>query len=170
MTSPPVVVDHRLDWPPRADALVRQLRSLIGSEAERIEHIGSTAIANMAAKDVVDLQVSVVDLARAVEAFDRPLLQLGFRRSPYEHDHVPAESLDDPERWAKRGWVRRSGPEGDVNLHVRLVGSPNERLALLFRDWFCSHPEADPAYSSFKRALCAVCTDVTTYTEAKDPV
>ena len=43
-----------------------------------------------------------------------------------------------------------------MNLHVRLAGSPNERLALLFRDWFRAHPEAVP--------------DVATYSDVKDPV
>ncbi len=170
MTSCPVVVDYRPDWPARADALVQRLRSQLGSRAEWIGHIGGTAIPHMAAKDVVDLQVSVVDLAEAAEAFDLPLHELGFRRSPYERDHVPAGTFDDPEKWAKRLWVRRCSSEGDVNLHVRLVGSPNERLALLFRDWFRSHPEAVPAYASFKRALCAVCPDVASYAETKDPV
>ena len=57
-----------------------------------------------------------------------------------------------------------------MNLHVRLAGSPNERLALLFRDWFRAHPEAVPAYVAFKRVLAAAVPDIATYTDAKDPV
>jgi GrpB-like predicted nucleotidyltransferase (UPF0157 family) len=38
------------------------------------------------------------------------------------------------------------------NLHVRLAGSPNERLALLFRDWSRAHPAAVPAYGACKTA------------------
>jgi GrpB-like predicted nucleotidyltransferase (UPF0157 family) len=34
-----------------------------------------------------------------------------------------------------------------------LAGSPNERLALLFRDQLSAHPAAVPAYASFKLAL-----------------
>jgi GrpB-like predicted nucleotidyltransferase (UPF0157 family) len=94
----------------------------------------------MDAKDVLDLQVGVTDLELATTAFDRPLGDLGFERSPYEHDDVPAGTEDDPGHWVKRLWVRRGADA--VNLHVRLVGSPNERLALLFRDWLRSHPEA----------------------------
>lgn len=170
VTGLPVVVDYRPDWPTRAAALLEQLRRELGSSIKRIEHIGSTAIPGMAAKDVLDLQASVTDLTRAAETFDGPLRLLGFRRSPYEHDHVPAGSRDDQSRWAKRLWVRRGSPEGDVNLHVRLVGFPNERLALLFRDWFRAHPEAVPAYASFKRSLAAISPDVGTYAEVKDPV
>jgi GrpB-like predicted nucleotidyltransferase (UPF0157 family) len=50
------------------------------------------------------------------------------------------------------------------------IGSPNERLALLFRDWFRNHPEAVPAYSSFKVVLAEVCPDVDVYSGTKDPV
>lgn len=59
---------------------------------------------------------------------------------------------------------------GDVNLHVRGTGSPNERLALLFRDWFRAHSDAVPAYAAFKFALAHSTLDVDTYTEVKDPV
>jgi GrpB-like predicted nucleotidyltransferase (UPF0157 family) len=124
----------------------------------------------MAAKDVLDLQVSVRDLSQVSAGLDRALGPLGFTRSPYEHDHVPAGLVDDPSRWAKRLWVRRGDPRGDVNLHVRAEGSPNERLALLFRDWFRAHPGAVPAYAAFKRSLAAVTTDVGTYADVKDPV
>lgn len=84
------------------------------------EHIGSTGLA---AKDVIDLQVSVADLDDAVLAFDAPLQADGFTRLPYERDHVPAGVDDDPGRWAKRIWTRRGHPDGDVNLHARLAGS-----------------------------------------------
>lgn len=58
----------------------------------------------------------------------------------------------------------------DVNLHVRVAGSPNERLALLFRDWFRAHPEAVPAYAAFKRTLAGAVADTGTYADVKDPV
>jgi GrpB-like predicted nucleotidyltransferase (UPF0157 family) len=58
----------------------------------------------------------------------------------------------------------------DVNLHVRLAGSANERLALLFRDWFRAHPAAVPAYAAFKRALADAAPDLEPYTTVKNPV
>jgi len=142
----------------------------LGGSAERIEHIGSTSIPSMPAKDVIDLQISVADLDRAARTFDEPLAALGFRRSPHSQDHIPAGRSDDPCRWAKRLWVRRDSHQGDVNLHVRRVGSPNERLALLFRDWFRSHPDAVPAFGSFKASLAEIALDTDVYTEVKDPV
>jgi GrpB-like predicted nucleotidyltransferase (UPF0157 family) len=157
-------------WPERASMLIEQLHGALGHDALRIEHIGSTAIPMMDAKDLLDLQVSVADLDIAVERFDRPLITMGFERLPYDRDHVPAGRPDDPARWTKRFWRRRSQPDGDVNLHVRLVGSPNERLALLLRDWMRAHPEAVSPYAAFKRALSASAPDLALYADLKDPV
>lgn len=164
------VVSYDQGWSDRAAALTDLLATTLGDRARRIEHVGSTAVAGMDAKDVLDVQVSVEDLDSAVIQFDDALNSVGFVRLPYEHDHVPAGSGDDPDRWVKRMWARRNHPHGDVNLHVRLVGSPNERLALLFRDWFRAHPQSVPAYGAFKRALAAAVPSVDVYTDIKDPV
>lgn len=143
---------------------------MLGDPALRIEHIGSTSIPGMAAKDVIDLQMSVSSLERAADLFEAPLAVLGFARAAAVRDHVPAGVEDDPARWAKLLWSRRGHLGGDVNLHVRLAGSPNERLALLFRDWFRAHPDAISAYGDFKIALAHVAPDTATYADVKDPV
>ena len=89
---------------------------------------------------------------------------------PYERDHVPARRDDDPARWAKRFWSRQGHSDLDANVHVRVAGSPNERLALLFRDWFCAHPAAVPAYAAFKAPLAAAIPDLDIYADLEDPV
>ena len=165
-----VIVDYDPEWPRRAALLIDQLSEALGATARRIDHIGSTSIPGMAAKDVLDIQVSVDDLDDAVAAFDKGLRALGFEQGPYGHDHVPAGSLDDPDLWIKRFWSRRGSVDSDVNLHVRTVGSPNERLALLFRDWLRAHPSAVPAYGAFKRALADAVPESGSYSEVKDPV
>jgi GrpB-like predicted nucleotidyltransferase (UPF0157 family) len=157
-------------WVERAAVLIAALHAALGARALRIDHVGSTAIPAMDAKDVLDIQVSVEDLDDAQEHFDAPLHGLGFVRAPNgTRDHVPAGRRDDPALWAKRFWARR-GTGGDANLHVRLSGSPNERLALLFRDWMRVHPQAVIAYSAIKRSLAAAMLDLDTYADVKDPI
>lgn len=172
----PVVVTYQADWPDRAAALAASLRERLAPLAERVDHIGSTSIPGMAAKDILDVQVSVADLDEAARAFDEPLAGLGFEPGPFEFDHVPshfdhvpAGRDDDPRQWSKRFWSRRGRPPA-VNLHVRRRGSPNERLALLFRDWFRAHPDAIAGYAAFKVALSAAVPDVEVYSDIKDPV
>jgi GrpB-like predicted nucleotidyltransferase (UPF0157 family) len=171
MTREPVVISTPdPKWAERADVLMATLRAALGARALRIDHVGSTAIPRMDAKDLLDIQVSVTDLDDAQRNFDGPLRDLGFVGAPVgSHDHVPAGRTDDPALWVKRFWSRRGTGE-DVNLHVRLSGSPNERLAFLFRDWMRAHPEAVIAYSAIKRSLAEAIPDVDTYTEVKDPI
>jgi GrpB-like predicted nucleotidyltransferase (UPF0157 family) len=164
------VVPYDDRWPGRAAAELVALRTAIGRLVCHADHIGSTAVPGMAAKNVLDLQLSVRDLDAAAAAFDAPLARLGYTRLPYEHDHVPAGDGSDPALWAKRTWRRRDHPAGDVNLHVRVVGSPNERLALLFRDWLRAHPLAVAAYARFKAELARAVVGLEVYTEIKDPV
>ena len=168
--SPLMVVPWDPVWPVRAADLVTELARRIGPAARRIEHIGSTAIPGMAAKPVYDLQVSVTDLVATADVIDSAVLPLGLARFPWERDHVPAGSADPPERWAKRAWAKPAPGGERIHLHARLVGSPNERLALLFRDWFRAHPTAVPAYARFKTLLAAALDDIDTYTDIKDPV
>lgn len=161
-----VTADPR--WSARGGDLAARLAARLGV---RVEHIGSTSVPGLAAKDILDLQASVAELTDAdADAFVAPLVDLGFTLRPFRQDHVPAGSDDPPELWAKRMYARRDHPDGDVNLHVRRTGSPNERLALLFRDWFRAHPAAVPAYARFKRALAEVCPDIEVYADVKDPV
>jgi GrpB-like predicted nucleotidyltransferase (UPF0157 family) len=164
------IAPYQADWPRQFDRLAQDLSTVLRPLAIRVDHIGSTSIPGMHAKDVIDVQVSVADLAAAAAAFDEPLARLGFERGPYESDHVPAGHDDAPAPWAKRFWSRRGHPDGDVNLHVRRSGSPGERFALLFRDWLRANPHAVIAYSRFKTALAASMPGLDRYTDVKDPV
>jgi GrpB-like predicted nucleotidyltransferase (UPF0157 family) len=158
-------------WQGRGLELAEEMRVALGPLARRVEHIGSTSIPGMAAKPVYDMQISVDDLAEAADAFDAPLrASFGLERRPWERDHVPAGRGDDPALWTKRLWGSSRTGGGRINLHVRVVGSPNERLALLFRDWFRAHPPAVPAYAAFKLALAGITDDLEVYTDVKDPV
>jgi GrpB-like predicted nucleotidyltransferase (UPF0157 family) len=171
MTSRALIVPYDEQWPARAAAELSRLVRALAPLVLHGDHIGSTAVPGMAAKPILDLQLSVRDLNEAAASFGAPLAALGYDRLPYERDHVPAGDDGDPELWAKRYWRRRNHPAGDVNLHVRVAGSPNERLALLFRDWLRAHPPAVAAYARFKAVLAdAVNGDLEVYTDVKDPV
>lgn len=170
MVSKLLVAEYDVTWRERGSELAGELLAALAPVALHVDHIGSTAIPGMAAKPVFDLQASVADLDEAERAFGRALSLRGFELSPYRRDHVPAGWADPPERWVKRLWVRRGHAEPDANLHVRLLGSPNERLALLFRDWFRAHPEAIPGYARFKKSLADAVPDLDTYTDVKDNV
>jgi GrpB-like predicted nucleotidyltransferase (UPF0157 family) len=161
------IVDYDPDWPDQFRRLAAELRHHLGEAASRIDHIGSTAVPGLAAKDVIDLQVTVAGLAdadRLAPAFQRA----GYLPTPYRHDHRPAGDTSDPTTWEKRLW--RSPPGGRrVNVHVRVAGWPNQRYALLFRDYLRARPDAAAAYARLKRGLAGqVGGDLGVYTELKD--
>lgn len=59
---PVVIVAPDPRWPLRFGAERRRIADALGPVAARIDHIGSTAVPDLAAKPIVDIQVSVVDV------------------------------------------------------------------------------------------------------------
>src|SRR4029079_1192646 len=58
-----------------------------------------------------------------------------------------------------------------TNVHVRVAGRPNQRYALLFRDYLRVHPAAAAGYADLKRQLAAYHPDdIQAYVNIKDPV
>lgn len=141
-----------------------------GNRAPRIDHIGSTSIAGLASKDVVNAQVTVVD-ERAVDGAAERLGCAGWRVArPPMVDHVPPGAPPDPHEWVKR-FSREPHDHRRVNLHIRIAGRANWRYALLFRDYLREHPSAAAAYAAFKRRAAALLpNDLDAYADLKDPV
>jgi GrpB-like predicted nucleotidyltransferase (UPF0157 family) len=162
------IVDYDPTWPDQFEPLAAALRRQLGDAALAIDHIGSTSVPGLAAKDTIDIQVTVAGLAdadRLAPAFQ----QAGYIATPYRLDHRPAGDPSDPARWEKRLWQSPPGARR-VNVHVRVAGWPNQRYALLFRDYLWVHPRAAAAYAQLKRALAdRHGDDLAAYTELKDP-
>ena len=75
------------------------LRQALGDLALRIDHIGSTAVPGLAAKDVIDVQITVRSLDPAVE---EALRRAGYERLAHiTQDHVPPGGVPDPAEWTK---------------------------------------------------------------------
>ena len=53
------LADPRPEWPTEFEALAARLRAALGPLAIRVDHVGSTAVPGLLAKDVVDAQVIV---------------------------------------------------------------------------------------------------------------
>ena len=163
-----LILPYQPTWPADFQALAAPLRGALGGLAARIDHIGSTAVPGLPAKDIIDIQVSVTALSPAVE---KALLSLGYsRRAGIAMDHIPPAGPADPALWGK--WYFT--PPADLrpmHLHVRLLGCPNQRYPLLFRDFLRTHPATADAYAQIKRALAHFhADDLDAYYAVKDPV
>lgn len=154
--DPIEIVAYDPGWPGAFRDMGSELRRALGSVALRIDHIGSTAIPDLAAKPVVDVQISVAAL-EPVDPFRLPLEELGY-----------VFQAGNPER-TKRYF--REGPgRPRRHIHVRKAGSFHEQLALLFRDYMCAHAEEARSYEELKLTLAErYREDRIAYTDAKDP-
>jgi GrpB-like predicted nucleotidyltransferase (UPF0157 family) len=162
------IVEYDARWTEEFNAIARRLRAHTSTGVVRIDHIGSTSVPSLPAKDVIDVQISVVDDA-ALETVAEALAGRGWRTVPgIVRDHVVSDVTSSPAEWRKR-FMREPQGERRTNVHVRVQDRANQRYALLFRDYLRSHPEAAAAYAMVKRGLAALAPDVDRYADAKDP-
>lgn len=154
-------------WPEQYQRLMARLRHVAGDAAHRIDHVGSTAVPDLPAKDVIDVQLVVADLS-AADALGESLARGGFPPIAGDWHDNPKPSAPDPAAWRKR--VHGSAdPVRVVNLHVRPAGSPGWRLALLLRDWLRADGYARAEYAEVKRTLLHSGLTTTQYAERKEP-
>ncbi|HEX2141807.1 MAG TPA: GrpB family protein [Candidatus Limnocylindria bacterium] len=152
-TDPIRIVDYDPAWPTLFQEWCGRLAEALGDGATRIDHVGSTAVPCLAAKPIIDVQISVPDVndeATYVSAIERA--GVAFRARDPEH--------------------RYFRPSGDrpraVQVHVCQAGSGWERTHLLYRDFLRANPETRDAYAALKRDLAArYRDDRIAYTEAK---
>lgn len=156
----PVVVKPDPSWPDQAARIVKRLNTACGHNAVRIDHIGSTAVAGLVAKDVIDVQVTVRSLAVADE-LRQTLTAAGYPRVDDVITDVPHSA--DVDQWQKR-FHASADPGRPTNVHLRVDGWPNQRFALLFCDWLNADADARAEYAALKQRLAAGA-----YTESKEP-
>ncbi|ANK85743.1 MULTISPECIES: GrpB family protein [unclassified Rhizobium] len=154
----------RQSWIEDFAALKRALMGAAPAGAY-LHHIGSTAIPGLPAKDIIDLQLTVNDLAEVdADAFE----QAGFERRPITIDHCPP-GLELAEGELRKAFYRSKGRP--ANLHIRQRGRFNQRYSLLCRDFLRAHPTAANAYALIKQRLAQrFPEDVDFYYDIKDPV
>jgi GrpB-like predicted nucleotidyltransferase (UPF0157 family) len=135
-------------WPQLAADEIARLRGALGEVP--VEHIGSTAVAGVAGKPIVDLLGGV-----------RELLP-GLRIPDYE----ACGSAGIPGRL----YFRKRGPVS-FNLHLVLLDGPLWRDAIAFRDYLRAHPDEAQRYEARKReAVAAGASTLLQYSREKAPL
>src|SRR6516225_3111937 len=176
--APAGLVPADPSWPDQARRIVNRLKTACGHRALRVDHIGSTAVPDFQAKDVIDVQITVESLAVADELAE-PLLSAGYPRIERITEDVAKtdarstvgqyDHSGDPALWHKR--IHASADPGrPTNVHVRVDGWPNQQFALLFVDWLAANPDARAGYLAVKRkAEHDAGGDTAAYIAGKEP-
>jgi 16S rRNA processing protein RimM len=139
---PPIeVVDFDPEWPKMFEVEAARLQEGLGDIAVRIDHVGSTSVPGLAAKPIVDIQVSVPDVSD-LGSYRRRLESLGYEYV-YDPDFVEYPFF---------GWPTSAQPR-TFNVHVCQTGTEWEQRHLRFRDVLRSDPAARDEYVALKREL-----------------
>ncbi len=146
--DPTGLVPADSSWPEQAARILARLNTTCGHRAVRIDHIGSTAVTGMDARDVIDVQIAVESLAVA-DALADDLLRAGYPRvAAVTADHGYAG----PEVLSPKRFHASADPGRPTHVHLRVDGEPAQRFALLFVDWLNANPAARADYLAVKRA------------------
>lgn len=145
--KPVTVVAYNTQWPQQFNAIQARLASALEGLEFRIEHVGSTSVPQLAAKDIIDIDIIVPDTA-ALETAITLLATLG-----YEHQG----ELGIPQRHAffyrAAQDARKPELERAHNLYVVIDGCAALRNHLQLRNYLRRHPDARAAYDALKRKL-----------------
>jgi GrpB-like predicted nucleotidyltransferase (UPF0157 family) len=114
----------------------------LGMLATRIDHHGSTAVPGLAAKPIIDIQISVRHL-QPLSTYGTPLAALDYVHVPHVDDAV-CPFFHRPE---KRPHTH--------HVHLVQAGGLEERRTLAFRDFLCEHSDVAREYEALKRHLAA---------------
>ena len=149
------IVAYDPQWPRRFETLASRIRDALGETALDVEHVGSTSVEGLAAKDVIDIDVTVAD-PRDEDAYVPALAGLGYVltvREPSWHEHR---------------CLRLADPR--VNLHVFGPECPETIRHRMFRDWLRTHPEDRQRYEDAKVAAIPGGGNVMDYNNRKQQV
>lgn len=156
MSETVIIAPYDPEWPGMSARLGASLRGALGDVALRIDHIGSTSIAGLDAKPIIDVQISVASF-EPLDAFRVPIEGLGYFWRANNPDLM------------RRYFGERPG-ERRTHIDVRRAGSWPEQFALLFRDYMRLHPDDASRYADLKHRLAAqYLDDRVGYTDAKSP-
>ena len=132
------VVPYDPEWPARFATLDAMVRAALGDRVLALEHVGSTSVPGLAAKPVIDADLTVADSGD--EASYVPDLEgAGFVLRVREPD------------WEEHRVLTLEAPQ--TNLHVFSPGASEPQRHVVFRDWLAGHPDDREAYAELKLAL-----------------
>ncbi|MGI9605064.1 MAG: GrpB family protein [Acidimicrobiales bacterium] len=150
------------EWKSGASRLIARLRvATEGLPVLRIDHIGSTSVPGLAAKDLIDVQITT---PTAVDA-----LAVALAGTAAGFAHVPGDwfGLDRDGGQHREEVLVDSDPGRPVNINIRSAELPVARDALLFRDWLRMNADGRNSYEAMKRELLG--RHVDDYSAKKEP-
>ncbi|OWV70126.1 hypothetical protein ATY77_18975 [Rhizobium sp. R634] len=140
MHKPVELVSYDRQWPEAFQRIRGKLLALL-PQALAIDHVGSTAIPDMAAKPLIDIDIVLPGLEH-IEDATRVLLS---------ENYEPRGNRYDDEMWA---FLSRDLVPAE-RVYLCPIGNRTHKNRLAFRDYLIAHPEAAADYAALKLRLAA---------------
>lgn len=156
------LVQYRPEWAGEGLELAAGLAQMPPG-AKATDHIGSTSVPGLPAKDCIDLMVRVASLP---DMDLSPLTRAGYRERPEEWNRV--ETLGTTTH-PKRVFAPPVGGRA-FNVHVREAHREPARYARLFRDFLRAKDEHRDTWGRFKLRVAEECPDIYVYGQMKATV
>ena len=138
--DPVVIVPYKAEWPRHFASERTRLQSILQGINFRVEHIGSTAIPDLAAKPIIDMMLGVDERSQIEEripAFEK----LGYLYISEVTAIIPDVTF----------FYRRNTSQTKVyHLHTVEIDSDFWLDRLLFRDYLRTNPEIAEQYLQLK--------------------
>lgn len=139
------LISHQTNWHHLAETEIQLLKSVLPTQSILdIQHVGSTAIPNICAKPIIDIQIAVNSLTAAKQDSIDALKKLGYE---YWADNP------DPERLFFVKGMPPFGMKRTHHVHIVEPTSVHWQEKIQFRDYLLSHPQDALDYEKLKWEL-----------------
>lgn len=134
------LVPYCKDWSKEFEKEKKRLKKILGSLALDIQHVGSTSIAGLSAKPIIDIAVAVENVSVLSKLIDL-LSKKGYdvKDSINEFGEILA---------------RKGTPDNRTHyIHIEVLNSIFWNNHILFRDYLIKHPEYIKKYEDMKKEM-----------------
>ena len=134
------LVPHNPDWSKQADEEAQRIMAGLSFPIIGIYHIGSTSVAGIKAKPILDFVMEVEDLEDAIQAIPE-FEAIGYvNKGEYG---IPGRQF----------FTRDTNGDRTHHLHVFQAGHPDIERHTVFRDFLRANPDAAREYEKLKEKL-----------------
>ncbi|HEY4323527.1 MAG TPA: GrpB family protein [Mucilaginibacter sp.] len=152
-----VIEEYNPVWPLLASILIRELKTLYRFENESFEHIGSTAVPDLAAKPIIDIMI-------AVDNYD-DIDAIKFALESENWNLIPPDLMG---KDYQRTFVKVVNDKRFGHFHLILNKDGEAKRHIAFRDALRQNPSLANEYAKLKVELAEKFkNDREAYTDAK---
>lgn len=149
------VVPHNTEWPALFEEEKKALLDLDIPTVQRIHHIGSTAVDDLAAKPIIDILMEV-DSLESLDQNQKKIEELGYESM--------GEFGIEGRRYYRKGKELRTH-----QIHAFLVSDPHSLRHIAFRDYLRSNQDIKKEYEALKLVVASKCeNNIDRYCEGKN--